>query len=205
MSIYYLIKSHQCHNLFFMRHQFQARIKTGGAPYSEPLNLIPDRSPSTVPSEISGDPTVSVPVVPTPSPCSSGIYCCSVYFSKFQFRYEDKICQLVIITDSFDLGQILASYGYVPCATFKPGTTVVHITSTVGVTGSRSANHHRLRGSAGLNNSNFRGLFWCLIIYVNRNYSDVKKVILNIMPFLYHFTVSHIFRFQFQSTRWFLI
>ncbi|VIO96118.1 Uncharacterized protein BM_BM5754 [Brugia malayi] len=109
-----------------------ARIKTGGAPYSEPLNLIPDRSPSAVPSEISGDATVSVPIVPAPSPCSS---------------------------DTFDLGQILASYGYVPCATFKPGTTVVHITSTVGATANRNANHHRLRGacSAGLNNSNFRG------------------------------------------------
>uniref|UniRef100_A0A158Q803 HTH La-type RNA-binding domain-containing protein n=1 Tax=Elaeophora elaphi TaxID=1147741 RepID=A0A158Q803_9BILA len=109
-----------------------ARIKTGGAPYSEPLNLIPDRSPSAVPSEISGDPTVSVPVVPTPSPCSS---------------------------ESFDLGQILASYGYVPCATFKPGTTVVHITSSIGVTPNRNANHHRLRGAGttGLNNSNFRG------------------------------------------------
>ncbi|CAG9536942.1 unnamed protein product [Cercopithifilaria johnstoni] len=106
-----------------------ARIKTGGAPYSEPLNLIPDRSPSAVPSEISGDPTVSVPVVPTPSPCSS---------------------------ESFDLGQILASYGYVPCATFKPGTTVVHVTSTVGVI-NRSANHHRLRGvgTAGVNS--YRG------------------------------------------------
>ncbi|EJW82892.1 La domain-containing protein, partial [Wuchereria bancrofti] len=109
-----------------------ARIKTGGAPYSEPFNLIPDRSPSAVPSEISGDATVSVPIVPAPSPCSS---------------------------DTFDLGQILASYGYVPCATFKPGTTVVHITSTVGAATNRNANHHRLRGacSAGLNNSNFRG------------------------------------------------
>ncbi|VDK86672.1 unnamed protein product [Litomosoides sigmodontis] len=109
-----------------------ARIKTGGAPYSEPLNLIPDRSPSTVPSEISGDPAVSIPTVLTPSPCSS---------------------------DSFDLGQILANYGYVPCATFKPGTTVVHITSTVGVTPNRSANHHRSRGASttGLNNSSFRG------------------------------------------------
>ncbi|KAL3998608.1 La domain family protein [Acanthocheilonema viteae] len=106
-----------------------ARIKTGGAPYSEPLNLITDRSPSAVPSEISGDPIVSVPVAPTPSPCSS---------------------------DSFDLGQILASYGYVPCATFKPGTTVVYITS---VTSNRSVNHNRLRGAGttGLNNSNFRG------------------------------------------------
>lgn len=66
-----------------------------------------------------------------------------------------------IVTDSFDLGQILANYGYVPCATFKPGTTVVHITSTVGVTPNRSANHHRSRGASttGLINSSFRGLF----------------------------------------------
>lgn len=65
------------------------------------------------------------------------------------------------ITDGFDLGQILASYGYVPCATFKPGTTVVHITSTVGVTPNRSVNHYRLRGAGttALSNSNFRGLF----------------------------------------------
>ncbi|VDP19625.1 unnamed protein product, partial [Onchocerca flexuosa] len=118
-------------NLSPIYYYFQARIKTGGAPYSEPLSLIPDRSPSAVPSEISGDPATSVSVVPTPSPCSS---------------------------DSFDLGQILASYGYVPCATFKPGTTVVHITSTVGLTANRSTNHHRLRGGgSGLNNSNFRG------------------------------------------------
>uniref|UniRef100_A0A915PFD6 HTH La-type RNA-binding domain-containing protein n=1 Tax=Setaria digitata TaxID=48799 RepID=A0A915PFD6_9BILA len=109
-----------------------ARIKTGGAPYSEPLNLIADRSPAAVQSEIPGDSVVSVPVVPAPSPCSS---------------------------DSFDLGQILASYGYVPCATFKPGTTVVHITSNVGLAANRSANHQRLRGagSAGQTSSNFRG------------------------------------------------
>lgn len=58
---------------FFKPSFFQARIKTGGAPCSEPLSVIPERSPSTVPSETPADPAVSIPVPPdAASPSSSG-------------------------------------------------------------------------------------------------------------------------------------
>ncbi|VDN03479.1 unnamed protein product [Thelazia callipaeda] len=109
-----------------------ARIKTGGAPYSEPLNLMSGRSPSKVSSETLADPIVPLSIMPATPPCSS---------------------------DSFDLGQILASYGYVPCATFKPGATVVHIASTSSSMGNQNMNHQRMRSSSNVRqtNLNFRG------------------------------------------------
>ncbi|VDN31269.1 unnamed protein product [Gongylonema pulchrum] len=103
-----------------------ARIKTGGAPCSEPINVVPERSAPAVPSDAPADPVVLNPIPPpsvAASPSSS---------------------------DSFDLGQILASYGYVPQATFKPGgATVVHISSAaVNMAPNRTFGQQRLRNSA---------------------------------------------------------
>ncbi|VDM38302.1 unnamed protein product [Toxocara canis] len=101
-----------------------ARIKTGGAPCSEPI-VVAERAPSAVPSEAVAD--IPIPIPPSISPSSS---------------------------DNFDLGQILASYGYVPRATFKPGATVVHVTPTITMNATRPSNH-RFRASG--HTSHYRG------------------------------------------------
>uniref|UniRef100_A0A9J2PIP8 HTH La-type RNA-binding domain-containing protein n=1 Tax=Ascaris lumbricoides TaxID=6252 RepID=A0A9J2PIP8_ASCLU len=115
-----------------------ARIKTGGAPYSEPI-VVTERAPSTIPPEAVID--IPIPIPQSISPSSS---------------------------DNFDLGQILASYGYVPRATFKPGATVVHVAPTVNMNNSRPPSHRtrttghtthyrgsnaRVRGATPLNGS----------------------------------------------------
>ncbi|CAJ0962594.1 unnamed protein product, partial [Mesorhabditis belari] len=91
-----------------------ARIKTGGPPSSE---LYPERSTSSVPP-MAPSPTNDLPVTTaqTPSTCSSNP-------APPPAQY----------THLYDLGSVLAAHGFVPRATYRPGQTVVHVTSDSGV------------------------------------------------------------------------
>ncbi|VDK44780.1 unnamed protein product [Anisakis simplex] len=124
-----------------------ARIKTGGAPCSEPPIVITEKIAPVVPPEAIVD--IPIPAPPSISPSSSA--------SAMALRLEICSCSTynLLFPESFDLGQILASYGYVPRATFKPGATVVHVTPSVNVNTIRPSTH-RIR-TTGVHTSHYRG------------------------------------------------